>query len=81
MTKGLRTRFFEPGGYRMTFEGIVVGIKETNKTIIAGSPPILLSLIVGKSKYDSQASVTPALLLLFPLCRHTVFHQTMTNIR
>ena len=33
--------------------------------IIVGSPPISLSLIVGKSKCDAQASVTCRLFFLF----------------
>ena len=35
------------------------------KQLIAGSPPISLSLIVGKGKCDAQASVTPQLFFFF----------------
>ena len=37
-----------------------------DRHVIAGSPSISLSLIVGKSKCDAKASVTPQLFFFFP---------------
>ena len=38
--------------------GVIIDHYLIEGTLIAGSPPILLSLIVGRIKCDAQASVT-----------------------
>jgi len=52
---------------------IVVGHPKTKvhseiqaKKVIAGSPPISLSLIVGRSQCDAEASVTPQIIIFLP---------------
>jgi len=49
-------------------------------TIIAGSPLISLSLIVGKSKCDVKASVTCQTVLFFPRKESQAFHSSANTI-